>query len=264
LFSESLSRALLLGALLAGIVLHRSPKTEVRQFAQLLALALLVFILIYLIQGKGWIYQRVPIWYACATIIAYAIGIFITEEGGTISRRSVIVPLVLLMMQVAMVPRLHAYIIRGLPQLAESPLSLYFRTHSKPGERIAVLSTVVAPGSEALLYSDRLPAIRYLCAFPLPLAYTGMKTYAIANDRKRMVDDYYASLLADLRKFTPPIIAIDTLWYFRNTPDGFTMKAWLQQQDFYSILEQKYQRVAPVMNFEMYERHNRVAQSGDK
>ncbi|MBE0644944.1 MAG: hypothetical protein IH600_12750 [Bacteroidetes bacterium] len=254
LFSEALARAFLIGALLAGIVLFRSPAMEDRQLAQLLSLSLLLFLLIYLLQGKGWIYQRIPIWYASATMIAFATGVILHRGTERIRWQHLLVPMILVLMQLAMVPRLHAYFIRGLPPQAESSLAHYFKTHSMPGDRIAVISMVVAPGSEALLYADRLPAIRYLSAFPLPLAYTGTSSHQLTGERKRMADGYYVSLLADLRTFRPPIVAIDTLWYFRNTPDGFTMKKWLQQRDFYRTLESNYRRVAPVMNFEMYER----------
>ena len=64
------------------MVLLRSPDASLRQLARVLSIAIVVFLLVYLSQGKSWIYQRLPVWYAAATLIAFALGTAAAGNGG--------------------------------------------------------------------------------------------------------------------------------------------------------------------------------------
>jgi hypothetical protein len=256
LFSESVTRILLIAAVAAGFALSTTVESRHARLLRILIVTGVMFFVVYLIQGKGWSYHRLPLWYAAGAILALGLVTW-TEHNDNHPWKTVIIPFLLLTAQLGMMPRIHAQFAGALPQVEHTEFSRYLITHSEPSDRIAVLSTAVFPSSPSYAYAGRLPALRYNMAFPVAMAYVDSPDYEIAGDQKWMADTYYRHVMADIHRYRPAIIAIDTVAYFRKSFPGFTMKTWLLRRGFYSYLDKYYDSRGKVMCLDIYHRRER-------
>jgi hypothetical protein len=252
LLRDPLTMGFLLGGIISAYYIYRKARQSLRHLASLLLLAAVLCLLLYLVQGKGWLYHRLPLWYACASLMGLAL-VVVTELRWR--EYALAASLLLLVMLLFSVPLLHTRMFAGFPDTPSTPLSRYFSEHSRKGERICVLSTDIPPASPAITYAGRLPVSRYLHAFPVAMAYSGMDDLQLHGDRAWMEQRYYRHLLADITTHAPPLVVIDTLRHVHDAPEGFTMLTWLQTKGFFDALAGQYVHVGNIEEFVVYKRN---------
>ncbi len=257
LSTDVITRFLLLGAFPVALILHGRADTLQHKLLRVLLLAGVAVLAIYFLQGKGWFYHRLPIWYVAGGVMALGFAAWVTRK----ERRPwcvQLVPAMLLLAQFGMMPRLHTQLPRMLEQKPRTDLSDYLRSATRNGDRIAVFSMSVWPASPAYAYARRLPALRYSMAFPVAMAHEGAGTWALTGERKWMADTYYRHVLEDVARHHPVVIAIDTVLAFRKVPADFSMDNWLRRRGFHDSVLQDYVRQSPVMNLQVYLRRDRA------
>lgn len=146
---------------------------------EVLAVASLVGFCMYLVQSTGWAYQAIPAFAPSLLILATLAGgrppVSETGPQGRGARLSPAIPRTYILVLALLVfgGSLSSHV-QSQPKFEKvwNWVSV-LQELSAPGERIAYISSDVVPGYPALNHAGRLPAIGYLCSFPIPMFYHG-------------------------------------------------------------------------------------------
>jgi hypothetical protein len=199
--------------------------SDTRVFSvQALAVGGILALLMFFYQHKGWMYHLVPAIGFLTTLVALALvmlaedsavlrlkGKRITALGGRLLYGSMTVLLVVLFVSSALEARYRASENAAFTRHFVE----FLQEHSKGGDRVAFISTSVTPAYPALLYADRLPGTRYLCAFPIAMLYRRTRIensevfpYRKLGDVSGEERQFLMNLGSDIEKYRPSLVVV--------------------------------------------------------
>lgn len=124
----------------------------------------------YIIQRKGWPYHLVPLTAgAVMTAGVMAVQCVRAPAWGRLAFRGDLALAAWLVAPFAAA----VCLVHAVHRTPPDPFAKTIETYSRPGDRVLVVSTSVAPAYPLLVIDNRQQASRYLCCFPIALFYYG-------------------------------------------------------------------------------------------
>lgn len=151
------------------------------------------------------------------------------------------------------------------PELARELSSLasvdetgkWLSAYTQRGDRVLFLDPGVFPAFPRLVQFDRLPGSRYIFLFPVPMIAYAIEHSGSSARRMELERDkheFLSELLADTRRFRPKLILLKKKLY-SGCPDGFSLKAYLDEDGSLSKMLAGYRKIGESLNFEAFVRN---------
>jgi len=219
--------------------------------------------LMYLVQGKGWMYHAIPAVTGAAVLLAL---LAVHFADGVIADRDVPWPFqwvavavaLVLLASIAAIPWTTS---RQLAELTRDPLANVIAANTMAGDRVLVVGTGVSPAYPLLTQLQRTPGSRFLFFFPIPMLYDGVSAAGDAPFPYRGAADVpmpaaeaevWSDVRADVRSRSPKLVIIDRRERCPGCPPGFNIAAYLERTSFTATALASYHRAGNVDGFDVY------------
>lgn len=239
------------GSIVFGIFSLSKNGSAVRQLLESLIVAVVLGIVLYFLQHKGWLYQLFPAIGFVAVLLSVVIMILYEKYRSTLITGNMVgIALLICPVSICLLYAGSSFHLAGSYYTDMDDYLELIETYSNPGERISFISTSVYPKYPTLVYADRLPGTRYMSAFPIALVYCGLAADDSSSFRYRLPDEwtdeerlFLMELGTDIQKNRPALVFIQATGDCQACPAGFrideylTSSGWLEEfMDNYELL----------------------------
>jgi hypothetical protein len=228
---------------------------------------------IYVLQMKGWFYQRIPALAGALAVIALASSCvrlaahWESARGDEAFRLTIPRTLVerglaaiiaagfvgcLYLGATATSPEHRRRLIEG------SPLARTIDQMSREGDPVLFVSTGVGPAYPCMTQLNRRPGSRYLWLFPIPMFYRGARPvdgrfpYRSAAEATEEESRFLSELAEDLRTFRPRLIFIDVREKRYGDLPAFTLHEYLTRAGLMNRILEGYRSDGIVEDMAVY------------
>ena len=175
-FYRLISKNLMLWPVMAGgfaVGLYSVTKTKsaIRFLLETLILAVVIGVILYFLQHKGWIYHLFPAYgfaivlWSVAAAVLYEKYISTRTAGNPAGIIFLFCPLIICLLIAG-----KSYLLVDSHYTDMDDYLELIEDYSNPDQRIAFISTSVYPKYPTLVYADRLPGTRFMFTFPIAFA----------------------------------------------------------------------------------------------
>ncbi len=257
----------LAGLILGAVATHQAPSGR-KLLLEGLVLSLLLAIGSFLLQQKGWSYHRYPAAGFLGLLIVLSSLVLLERERAQetlpAGLRAVGRPVAFIALLVGLAfPVGHGgrnAVSYGVYRWAT--VHRFVRSiqqHAGPKNRVAFISTSVWPAYPSLIYADRLPGTRYLCAFPVAFFYEGTPSgrgeemYRTAARQPAEERRFLEELGEDLVRYQPAVVYVST-GPCQACPGGFEIAEYLTHVGWQARFLAGYEQVEQVGRYAVYVR----------
>lgn len=255
------------GAALALAACLLGPSPEARKFSVPLAISVGAALAVYVLQGKGWSYHMVPALAPAALLCGLGLlsATRAAARGLGGSADLILRDAAPALLLIAVGGYVGAAVARNVVRISDdsaratsSPFYRLIERETRPGDRVLVVSTSVAPAYPALVQSGRLPASRYFWTFPVALVNHREKgkrrgsgdaaPHRMADQEARVLRE----LSEDLRASAPALVLIDHSGSCQGCPKRFDLFDYLTASGFVDRELRGYEMAGQVEGFVVY------------
>lgn len=225
----------LAGGIAVGIFSVTKTRSATRFLLETLILVIVIGVILYFLQHKGWIYHLFPAFGFAVVLWAVAAAVLYEKYRPT----RIIGKLVGITLLFC--PLIICLLIAGKSfQLADSHYTdmddylELIEVHSNPDERIAFISTSVYPKYPTLVYADRLPGTRFMFTFPIAFSNHNTATDDSSEFRYRSLEEctdeerlFLMELGIDIQKNRPALVFIQATEQCQGCSPGFRVDEYL-------------------------------------
>lgn len=250
----------MLAGIVAGLFLKSRVGPALRRLLELLILAVILGIMSFLIQHKGWTYQLIPAFGFSIVLWATVAAVFqeIHGQTGTIGKmlRNAFLfspPIICLLLAGS------SFRFAGTQYTDMNEYIELINTYSSEGDRISFISTDVYPMYPTLVYTDRLPGTRFMSAFPIALAYSDEAADDSAVFPYRPPDEqtgeerlFLAELGSDILENRPVLVFIMSTGDCQGCPTGFRIEEYLTHSGWIEEYMREYRFFRTIERYSVY------------
>lgn len=225
----------LAGAFTVGLYSVTKTKAAIRFLLETLILAVVIGVILYFLQHKGWIYHLFPAYGFAIVLWSFAAAIL---QGNLRSRRTAWNPAGIILL---FCPLIICLLIAGKSfRLADSHYTdmddylEMIEDYSNPDERIAFISTSVYPKYPTLVYADRLPGTRFMFTFPIAFSNHRVSSDDPSEFHYRSPEEctdeesrFLMELGLDIQENRPALVFIQATEQCQGCPPGFRVDEYL-------------------------------------
>jgi hypothetical protein len=259
-------------AALAIVIVQRRGMSSLR--IEMLSGVVAGSFLSYWIQQKGYSYHALPAKISFVMLALFSALWFYDEimhrkEHIPFRRQAAAAPAVMILLGLtAFTLRAFALDQSYIRYDSFEPYRLAIREHSRPDETVLFINTILFPAYPTLVQTGRLPASRYLTAFPLAGFYYGTPSgkqffyrtkQSMPAEEKQFLDE----LAADIRTNHPALIFIRLSDPCSAMPEGFNMDEYFHRSGFVADAMRGYVRSGTVVDFSLYVRRQPAPGQGE-
>lgn len=218
-------------------------------------------VLVYLAQHKGWRYHLLPFdlaaWTCAALVTAWAIRQAVLRTGQDVIGQVLATLLILASVSWSQ-PGLRTFLqdLSLHPRRPPNMLADTIEQYTAPDDRVLFLVTNVGLAYPALAYTERLPAGRFLCTYPLAFFFQHADSYDVPAGWARQEKNFYEGLLGDVRRQEPRLILVDTTYAPQAAPPFFQVSGYLRRRGFYEAIGPEYGQVGTVGGLQVLRRRD--------
>ncbi len=257
LYEWDMEDALSAFSLVLGFLFFTRWKSGIGKLLPVLSSLTLVAWLLYLQQGKGWPYQKIP-FYALGLLNLSVIAVCLRQRifrslsmKKRIRRLMIITVVVFLLVwwetgKVAFTEYEKRTQISGVPTLVR-----YLTERSNTGDRVLIIDTSVAGcGHSEMVFADRLPGSRYLWFYPIAFL-------SHSKSGTPMEKEFARSLISDIQTHSPKLIIIPVNSECQGCAPGFNIHHYLDSIGvLQSVRSLQYREVGDYPGSVVLERSN--------
>ncbi len=225
----------LIGGIAAGLFSMTKTRSANRFLLETLILAVVIGVILYFLQHKGWIYHLFPA-FGFAVVLWAVVAVILQEKYRSTRTTGNLAGIALLFC-----PLIICLLIAGKSfQLADSHYTdmddylELIEVYSNPDQRISFISTSVYPKYPTLVYADRLPGTRFMFTFPIAFANHntasddssefGYRSPEECTDDERR---FLMELGMDIQNNKPALVFIQATEQCQGCPPGFRVDEYL-------------------------------------
>ncbi len=235
--------------------------SAVRQLLESLIVAVVLGILLFFLQHKGWLYQLFPAIGFAAVLLSVVIMIMYEKCRSTLITGNLVgIALLFCPVIICLLYAGSSFQLAGLYYTDMDDYLELIETYSEPGERISFISTSVYPKYPTLVYADRLPGTRYMSAFPIALVYCGFVADDSAGFQYRLPDEwtdeerlFLMELGMDIQKNRPALVFIQATGDCQACPVGFRIDEYLISSGWLEEFMENYELLFIRNGYRTYE-----------
>lgn len=250
----------MIGGIGAGLFLKFRAGPALRRLIELLILAVILGIMSFLLQHKGWTYQLIPALGFSIVLWATVAAVFQEKYGrtgtiGNLFRNALLFspPIICLLLAGS------SFQFAGTHYTDMNEFIELINRYSREGDRISFISTDVYPKYPTLVYTDRLPGTRFTSAFPIALAYSDAAADGSAVFSYRSPDEqtneerlFLAEIGSDILKNRPVLVFIDFTDDCQACPTGFRIEEYLIHSGWIEEYMREYRFFCTVDGYSVY------------
>lgn len=250
----------MLTGIVAGLFLKSRVGPALRRLFELLILAVILGIMSFFIQHKGWTYQLIPAFGFSIVLWTTVAAVFEENHGqtGTIGK--------MLGNALLFSPCIICLLLAGssfrFADTQYTEMNEYIElinSHSSEGDRISFISTDVYPMYPTLVYADRLPGTRFMSAFPIALAYSdetaddsSVFPYRPPDEQTSEERLFLAELGSDILENRPVLVFIMSTDDCQACPTGFRIEEYLTHSGWIAKYMREYRFFCTIEGYSVY------------
>jgi hypothetical protein len=221
-------------------------------------------------QHKGWSYHLLPVivleMLLAATLVIIALERW--QEGSFLPKARPAIGAGIFVLVCSSLSVLTITIACGLFGPAKVPdatddFARLIRQQVAPDEKVAFISSSVSPAYPALIYANRLPGTRFLCAFPIAMLYKGVLPgeeekfpYRSASEETSEEQKFLNELGSDILRHRPKLVFIDASDKCQGCPRGFRVEQYLAAAGWLQRFMKNYRQTNLMHGYAVYVRED--------
>jgi hypothetical protein len=252
-------------AFAAAMVLRRSP--HVRFHTLLFSLTVFFCFGAFWAQGKGWLYQQIPIRMSATALLVFVLCGQPFPAGSSWKRRLTVmmgclIGCILLCLPPAyflVAGQSHRVVRTGYVEFMTNKI----REYTTPGDFVSFISSDVRWAYPAVIYAGVSLGSRYDLDFMIPMLYEDVKanprqpfSYRTDSEQTDVERRYLQRRAEDVARFRPKLIAIDTDRDAQALPVGFQVSKYLELNGWHETVLAGYKPVEIACGFQFYVRND--------
>ncbi|MCP4614223.1 MAG: hypothetical protein GY845_36525 [Planctomycetes bacterium] len=215
-------------------------------------------ILIYTWQGKGWVYQLLPFYYAIFLgIILLIIKLQNLFFHNSNSYSLITLAIISICIAVISYPRPNQLILAPFMKkpfsFPNNQLTRIIEAKTSPNDSVLFLTSRMHPAFPNLTYTGRKYGGRFLCNYPLIFFFTNSSDYVPRKGWEADEKKFYDSLVEDIYTLKPKLVFINTRDNRLGTVPYFKTREYLKIKGFYSTFSVSYKFIEHVYSFEVHQ-----------
>jgi hypothetical protein len=217
--------------------LAQDKDTLHRDLANMIGTLACAGICIFLLQQKGWAYHAIPVWFS-ALVLGSSVAGFILfspsfKRPNIFIKRTPVLILVTLV-TACFYATFNRTVLTG-EQILKIEAAGLIEQHTKPTDRVYIMSTDVLASYPFLLQTNRRNASRFPFAFFIPLLYQTAEYdpsikhgYRLSDERRELEADYLKQLNNDIGTNKPALIFVRNLRTCVACPGGLRLPDYVE------------------------------------
>jgi len=216
---------------------------EITSLSRSLSLIIMGGVLIYILQGKGWLYHNIPTRLAFYLVVVIEFSVYarrLQTQKALVSWSSLLfIALILCYPQVFLGSRLEA-------DSVQVKIGSYIAEHTSADDKVIIVDTNPYPIFQSLLYANRHSASSYTVAYAFPFEASSLGSDEVPPG----VQHYFETLAVDIQQKQPALIMIRNIDSCFGCPQDFNIHEYLEENQF--VQQEILTAYQPAGQFEQY------------